>query len=211
MSDARKDLAVLVADKCTEQAVRGLLGRTEALGIRGVSFDVFVHPDSDPGCLHKSQELLRPLHGQYDYALVIFDLEGSGGEARGRQAIEDQVRQSLERSGWQGRAEAVVVEPELETWVWSDSPQVDVCLGWSGRLPTLRQWLSMEGLWDDQAAKPKRPKEAFEAALEEVKIPLSSSLFGDLAESVSVNRCKDTSFLALRAALTRWFGGAVLT
>jgi hypothetical protein len=47
----RKDLVVLAADKNTEFTVRGLLdSRTAALGIRRVVFDVYPHPERDPGC-----------------------------------------------------------------------------------------------------------------------------------------------------------------
>lgn len=201
-----KDLVVLVADKCAEQAIYGLLSRPKALGTRQVTFDVYVHPDRDPGCLHESHELLRPLRQQYKHALVIFDLEGSGAESKGREAAEEEVRQRLERAGWSGRAKVIAIEPELEVWVWSDSPEVDRCLGWSQRLPPLREWLKQQALWEDDSAKPPRPKETLVSALEEVSNPLSSSIFGELARSVSVNRCTDDSFEALRNALTAWFG-----
>lgn len=45
------------------------------------------------------------------------------------------------------------------------SPEVDKVLGWSGRLPGLRDWLAQEAWMDAGASKPARPKEALQAAL----------------------------------------------
>jgi len=39
-----KDLVVLVADKNIEFAVKGLLSRPRALGVRPITSDFFVHP-----------------------------------------------------------------------------------------------------------------------------------------------------------------------
>jgi hypothetical protein len=205
MTAPRKDLVVLTADKSIERVISCLLTRRQALGIRRVEFDVFVHPGRDPGCLNKSHDFLRPFQSQYAHALVVFDKAGSGAETRARTDIEEKLTQRLAANGWRGRAGVVVIDPELEVWVWSDSPEVDACLGWSDRSPALRQWLRTRGLWEEDDTKPQMPKEAFEAALQCVRIPLSSAIFAELAQSVSVNRCRDSSFQALRDLLTDWF------
>ena len=44
----QKDLVVLVADKDMEHALKGLLGRPRALGIREIEADIRVHPRHDP-------------------------------------------------------------------------------------------------------------------------------------------------------------------
>ncbi|MGQ9859519.1 MAG: hypothetical protein ACUVS3_12650 [Thermodesulfobacteriota bacterium] len=68
-----KDLVVLVPDKNTEAAMKALLEhRQHALGIRPITFDIFVHPRRDPGVYHEAEEFLRPLQSQYRYALVLF-------------------------------------------------------------------------------------------------------------------------------------------
>lgn len=41
---SKKDLIVLVADKDMEHALKGLLARPAALGIRSVNADILVHP-----------------------------------------------------------------------------------------------------------------------------------------------------------------------
>ena len=51
--------------------------------------------------------------------------------------LETEAEQRLSSSGWDDRAVAIVLDPELEIWVWSDSPEVDDVLGWRGRIPRL--------------------------------------------------------------------------
>src|SRR5712671_1474520 len=118
------DLLLLTADKNIEYGVRGLLSRPEALGIRAVSSTIYVHPQRDPGCARRSHELLRQFSGDYDRALVVFDHHGCGLENRTPAQVEDGVRQLLAANGWGNRAEAVVIAPELEAWVFTASPHV---------------------------------------------------------------------------------------
>ncbi|HIE01121.1 MAG TPA: hypothetical protein EYP59_12680 [Thiotrichaceae bacterium] len=110
-----KDLVILVADKNMEYAVKGLLSRPEALSIREISFDIFIHPYHDPGCLNEGHYFLQSALNQYRHALILFDREGCGREGLTRQ--------------------------ELEIWVWSDSPHVAEILGWKNKQPDLKTWL----------------------------------------------------------------------
>jgi hypothetical protein len=178
-----RDLLCLVADKNQEQALRGVFSRPEALGIRVFSFDIFVHPESDPGCCQQSPDFLRPLNARYRFALVLFDFEGCGDETADAAALERRIERLLMRNGWGDRGRVVVIEPELEAWVWSSSPEVDRALGWSGRLPDLRTWLLSREFMLARDLKPDRPKEAVEAALREVRKPRSSAIYGALART----------------------------
>lgn len=208
MNATAKDLVVLCACKDGEFAVRGLLSRHKAIGIRPIDFKILRYSsEKDNGCLNKADEFLRTMTNQYNYALVLFDKDGCGREARNRVELEDDVRGKLSRSGWGERADVIVIEPELDIWVWSDSPKVDECLGWSGRSPEVRDWLKQNkrAFWHDNAPKPQRPKEAMEAALEEVHKPWSSSIFEKLGKTVSVERCVDPAFLKLKNKLQEWF------
>ncbi len=139
-SNAQLDLVVLVADKDIEYAMRGLLNRQKALGIRVVSAEVFAHPEHDPGCYLRSHTFLRSMVNRYAKAMVLFDRHGCGAEGRTRAELEAEVEGRLENSGWQGRCGAVVLDPELEVWVWSDSPHVAEILGWRGRTPPTGVW-----------------------------------------------------------------------
>lgn len=198
-----RDLVALVADKNVEFALRGLLSRPAALGIRPVAFRVFVHPERDPGCLRKAAAFLRPQTAFFRHALVVFDREGCGKDEQPRTDLETEVERGLAGAGWDDRAAVVVIDPELENWVWSDSPEVDRVLGWTELLP-VRDWTRSQGFtWSH--GKPARPKEAMQAALRHVRKPRSSALFAALAQRVGLERCHDPAFGKLRACLQRWF------
>jgi hypothetical protein len=200
----RKDLVVLVADKNMEAVMAGLLGRPQSLGVRALSFDIFVHPRRDPGCLTGAGDFLRPFSRAYRYALVLFDHEGCGRESSSPESLADEVKARLEGGGWADRAEAVVLAPELEVWAWTGSPHVPRCLGWEDREPSLRDWLVNTGYWQPDETKPRRPKAAFEAALREVRKPRSSAIYGDLVRSVSLKGHTEPAFLRLTQALQKF-------
>ena len=70
---------------------------------------------------------------------------------------------------------------------------------------SLRDWLREKGLLPRGAVKPSEPKEAVELVLKTVRTPRSSSIYGDLAQSVSTERCIDPAFAKLRRCLREWF------
>jgi hypothetical protein len=201
----RKDLVLLVADKNMDASLRGLLSRFHALGHRRVIFDLYVHPDRDPGCLLRAHDFLRSFVSRYERALVLLDHAGCGREAAARPVLESQLEERLGVAGWGDRAAAVVISPELENWVWSDSPHVDRALGWDGKPTPLRSWLRDQGLLAAGAVKPARPKEAAERALFTARKPRSSSIYFELAQSVGTDRCTDPAFLKLKRCLREWF------
>jgi len=202
-----QDLIVLVADLDCRLAVQALLGRHAALGIRQVSYVVEKHPERDSGCFRTCHDLLRERQRQFHYALVMFDREGCGREGLTTAELEQDVVLRLEQSGWRDRCEVVVLDPELEAWVWSPSPHVDRELGWHDHSPDLRAWLLAEGRLDDRDSKPARPKEALQAALREVRVPWSSDIHARLAQKVGVGRCIDPAFLKFKQTLHKWFSG----
>jgi len=203
-SSKDRDLILLVADKNIEFTVKGLLSRPEALGIRKLTFDVLPHPEHDPGCLLRAPEFLRSFRGRYQHALVLLDREGSGRDTASREELEQDLEERL-TADWSDRAAAVVMDPELEAWLWSDSPHVDTVLGWGDRSPDLRSWLTETGRLAEGAAKPERPKEAVEKALRVARKPRSSALYRQLAERVSFRRCVDPAFGRFREILRGWF------
>ena len=201
-----KDLMVIVPDGDMEFAVEALLCRPESLGMRPISFDIRRHLQRDSGCRSDCHHYLRPWLRGYGYAMVLFDHEGCGKEELERTVLEEQVEAMLRDNGWNNRCAVIVIAPELEAWVWSDSPVVDEVLGWQGRTPVLRDWVrNRTEFWPSDHPKPNRPKEAFEAALKEVRKQRSPRLFKDLASRVSVSRCIDPSLLKFRDMLAGWF------
>ncbi|MFP4058355.1 MAG: methylation-associated defense system protein MAD4 [Candidatus Brocadiia bacterium] len=201
----RRDVLVLVPDQAYVKTFDALLQRPKAFAIRPVDFAIEFHADRDPGCLRGSGAFLRRHLPVYEHALVCFDRAGCGRDELEAPELEQMVEQELSRSGWAARAAAVVVDPELEAWVWSDSPHVSACLGWSGRRPSLREWLAREGWWAHDHQKPQDPKGAVHAALRQARKRRSTMVFADLAGRVSLRGCTDRAFLRLRDILRRWF------
>lgn len=200
-----RDLAVLIADKNIEGALRGLLSRPRSLGLREISCDFYVHPERDPGCRLRGHDFLRSFAHRYTHALIVFDREGSGRDVE-RAALEREVEGRLSSSGWEDRAAAVVIDPELEIWVWTDSPHVEKVLGWQAPEP-MKDWLRQKGWLPEGETKPSQPKAAVEEALRLARKPRSSSIYNQLAQQVSTGGCVDPAFLKLRQTLSRWFSG----
>ena len=196
-----KDLVALVADKQMEAALRQLLQRHDAFGIRPIEADVFSHPRHDPGVLLEAGKFLSVLTDQYRQALVLFDREGCGQEHKTAEELEQQVQQQLDAGGWGNRSAVVVLDPELEIWVWSDSPHVPGVLGLRPN--------KLKKLVADQTApgrtKPDKPKELMDKVLRQARVARSAALYAELARKVSTARCTDRAFLRLKHTMGEWF------
>lgn len=200
------DLVVLVADADQREAIGAILDRrTDSVGMRTIRYKPLKHPHRDPGCLRECADVLHTFLDDAHHALVIFDLEGCGRDDLSARDVEEEVRRKLGASGWNDRADAVVIDPEIERWVWSESPHVPQILGWKGTAADLRSWLASRGAWPASDPKPPRPKEALRAVLRETQVRPSASLFGDLARNVGFKSCSDPSFVRLIGLLSTWF------
>ena len=202
--DGRGDLLVLVADLDMEQTVRGLLARPESLEMAPVKVEVRRHPRRDSGCRTGAVEYLRAFLGSYRHALVLFDLDGSGSD-RSREQTQREVEEVLSRNGWKGRARTIVIEPELEAWVWGPSNKVPEVLGWHEEYVELRRWLCGQGLWPEESLKPPNPKKAMERTMQESRSRVTSRKFFELASVVGLRRCRDPSFNDFKQTLRSWF------
>jgi hypothetical protein len=199
-----KDLILLAADKDIDQGIRGLLNRPQALSIRPIDADIYVHPRRDPGCMREAHNFLRPFIREYAHAMVAFDHRGCGREQLSPEKVAEEVRERLNLNGWNHRAEVIVFDPELETWVFASSRQVESCLGWRNQ-ERIRPWLEQRGYWESNLSKPKKPREALERVLRESNQPRSSSLYHGLGQRVSVESCTDRAFGRFRNILSAWF------
>lgn len=199
----RQPLIILVADNNMKRTLQGLLQRPQALGIHPVKADIFVHPGHDPGVFAGAHEFLRPFFRQCDHVLVLFDREGCGQEQKTAVQLQQEVQQRLDSAGWQGRSQVIVLDPELEMWVWSDSPHVARILGTTQ--DELRKMLEANPA--DPHGKPVHPKETMKEVLRRNGIPRSSALYEELAQHVSFRRCTDLAFRQMQTTLKRWFPG----
>jgi hypothetical protein len=205
LSQPQKDLIALVADKNMEAALRSILQRHESLEIRQINFDILVHPHRDPGCLLNAHTFLQPFNQRYMFSVVMFDKEGCGHETKTTTELQSYVENSLFERGWTERSCAITIDPELEAWIWKNSPHVSNALDWDSGIDNLYLWLKQKGYLEENENRPKHPKEALEAALRNVKKPRSSSIYAELGSKLGLKRCTDPSFLRLKSYLQVWF------
>ncbi len=198
-----KDLIFLVADKNAQFALTGALGRPEALAIHPVEFEFRVHPGRDGGVRKSGPELLALEHRRFSHALLLLDFEGSGSESDDARALETELDARL-RPVWNSRAKAIVIEPELDIWMWGSDNAIEEVIGWPAG-EGIREWLSKSGFTFQTNQKPSRPKEALESALRLIRRPRSSALYQRIAEKISLRHCNDPCFHRLREQLVAWF------
>ena len=201
-----KDLVCVVADRQIEATISALLDhRIHALGIRPITKEMLRHPEKDSGCYWRPTDLLRGYRNQVKRALVILDLDWDGAPAASGAELEFQIEERLSREGMGGWAAPVVIEPELEAWVFSASRHVDKVLGWQDRSPALREALETHGLWKPGESKPADPKAALDWAVKKVGRRRDTPIYRELAQKVSTKRCRDRAFLRLGNLLRNWF------
>lgn len=205
-----KDIIIAVADSYQEKLIEALLPRFPvSSNTSQFTFEVVRNPGNDAGSYNDSHELLRPFINQYNYSIVIFDYEGCGAEhIKSREQIESEVESLLEKNGWMDRTAAIVIQPEVEAWLWQDNPHVERALGWENFL-SLYQWARQEGKIAHGEAKPLRPKETLELALRLSRVAKSSATYAQIAATVSYRNCTDQAFLKLVKRITDWFGAPV--
>lgn len=161
----KKDLIILLADQNMRDCIEGLIPKLpHALNVSPFTYDIFVHSNRDPGCRTQSPAFLASFQNKYRFGLVIFDKEGCGRELLSRSELETEVEESLALTGWGDRAKVVVIEPELENWIWVKSPRLAEIINWDN-IQSLYQWLTDQNYLSDGKEKPVSPKEAFEKVL----------------------------------------------
>jgi hypothetical protein len=199
-----KPLIILTADKDAQFAIQELMRRPAALGIRPIEFDCFPHPEHDGGVYKRAHEFLRAFL-KWDHALVVFDREGCGHDKEPRNMLEASVEGRLAVNGWESRARTVVIDPELESWLWDASYQVNRILDWPGGVTDLKGWMADRAFVKSGDSKPARPKEAFREALRHRRTPPSSALFMALARNSKFDGCRDAAFQRFVSTLQAWF------
>lgn len=198
-----KDIVLLVADKNAQFALKGALGRAEALGIRPIEFEFRVHPGHDGGARKSGPDILALERQRFSHAMLILDFEGCGTDLPDALALEAQLDKRLQLQ-WRTAGKAIVIEPELDVWVWGADNVVGAAIEWPAN-QNVREWLQEKGFSFAANGKPMRPKEALEAALRMPGRPRSSALYQHIAERISLRRCVDEAYIRLRTQLMAWF------
>jgi hypothetical protein len=201
------DLVALVPGKDEEETLDELFKERSAdLGIHGIKYKILVHPQRDPGCYLDGHNFLRVYATHAKHALVMLDHEGSGREEVNPNSLTRDLEKRLAANGWGERAFAIIIKPELESWIWGKNPEeLHGPLGWRDRKTGIMEWLKRKNVWAKESNKPKRPKEALEEVLRKVGYKRSSSIYRKVAESVTLRGCKNPAFNKLKNKLRRWF------
>ena len=202
-----KDLIVVTADSQMHLVVEALLNhRRQSLAIGDFSVDMVTHPNQDPGCRTDAGRLLNPRRQTHGKAMVIFDFDGCGERHLSPQGLETSLETQFADQGWgPDRVTFVVIEPELEAWLFGASYlQIERAVGWS-QTQSIRDQLIERGYLSPGSSKPSDPKTAIETVLYQQKRPRSGRLFADLARTVGLARCQDRAFQKFRSTLQRWF------
>lgn len=205
-----RDCVFLVADNQMAAMVEGFLTRDQchlSLGCGPFDFDagsdIVVDPNRDPGVYSRGHELLAQYASSHQRAVVMLDAAWEG--APGPAEIQAKISQDL-AARW-GTCLVVVLEPELEAWIWQDNQHVAEALG-MGDYAALRAELEAADFWRAGEPKPYKPKEAVERVLYQARIPRSSAIYRKIASRASTKHCVDPAFLTLRDGLSGWFGAS---
>jgi hypothetical protein len=231
---------ILTADNECAATVRGFFERENfhrALGcgpIRwaGTTFDpekdVLVHPGHDPGVWSNPQLVLLSERKAYDKALIILDAAWSGAP-RPERLVADIERLAHSKAKWErDRFEVILIQPELESWIWQRNIHVAEAFDFSGPATELWELLALQSLalekrtkkhhfvpadtasgqppaWARSESKPKNPKGVVEALSSYCGSGPPSGIFNEISSKVSVTRCEDEAFRKLRDTLRLWF------
>lgn len=203
-----RELIILVADGTMSAVLRAFFERQFHHAVACAQFDfdptsdiVYDPLNTDGGVHRRCHHMLRPFLKTHRRALVVLD------QQFGAERPADEVRVDIERrlsvNGWEERAAAVVIDPELEVLLWQDNPNVERALRHNG--PPLRQLLAQDGRWPLDAPKPFAPKEVIQALMRANRAGPPMVVYSEIARAVSTARCSDPAFHYIRDTLRAWF------
>lgn len=201
-----------VADTNMAEAFKGFLTRSQfnlSLGCGSFQFDPLhdlarAAGKTDGGLWRHAGGLCKGYLKTHQRLVVCLDRDfgGSPGQAKIRADIENQLLDV----GWQAaNFKVLVIDPELEHWIWQNSIHVERALNHKGGQP-LRTMLQASGDWPAGSAKPLDPKGVLERIVRtNLRGNRSSAIYSKITSKVSVGGCQDGEFIALRQQLQAWF------
>lgn len=193
--------------------VKGFFERPDYRKALRVSDDFDFDPDQDlvrdtigkdPGVWKRAHELLRGYKQSHRHAIVMLDeaFDGSPGAAR----LEGEIGNRMSSNGWNSRHEVIVLQPELESWIWQDCPEVESAFNYrQTQGTTLRAKLAKESLWDPETPKPADPKACAEWTRKTCRAKNLSYVYNTVARTVPIPPSPDPQFVKLRSTLSGWF------
>ena len=203
--DKIPSLIILVADLDIENCVREVILRLQSSKeVLPFQFKIVRHPLRDPGCYSNPQEYLRSYLHSHQFGMVLLDRDGSGKEKEASDVIESTIASKLDRNGWMGRSACMVIEPEIENWLWVASDAVAKILGWS-EMSALRAYLESNGFWPNDISKPPKPKEAIQFAMRKSGTRFTPAIHQSIAAKASFKSCSSPSFQKFKDTIVHWY------
>lgn len=205
-----KDLVVLVADLDMQEVIKVLLSsRNDALNIRKVSYEIERHIMRDSGVYTNPEDVLTALlNDEFLHCLVFLDYEGCGADTKisrvPPEKVAEEIKSKLVCKGWnKDRTEVIVFIPELEIWVWTNSPHTAKALGCEDYFKLKEE---LTEFFTKNTHKPERPKEAVEKIKERKRIRKQlPAIYKEIAEKVTLGSCQDESCIKFKNTLQKWF------
>ncbi len=181
-------------------------------------FDVDVQKDilqvpgqTDPGLYDNAHENLELFKSQYNHAMIVLDRQWNDS-SKTPSDIEQHITANMQRAGWtRERFEVVVIDPELETWLFQEKDIFLNAFRYHDGARALRDQLDETGHWPKGQAKPTDPKATIGRALHLGKSASPTVLFSKVCSRISVKDCQDTAFLKFKRTLRCWFPPVVYT
>ena len=200
-----KDLIVLVADKEIKALMEGLLPKIPVKSeLKPFDFEIESHLMRDNGCANEGHIYLRDRLSKFRFAMVIFDKHGSGQDSITTKSLQEKVEDLLTKNGWENRNACIVIDPELENWVWINNVNLEKAMLWNGDIP-LYDWAIQNNWISSEDSKPSDPKGALEAVLRHSKVKRTSKMYAQIGSTVSYKSCTDPAFQYLITTLKKWF------
>jgi len=205
------EIIFLVADATMEAVFRAFFERDrfhQALKCRVFQIDpvqdiIHIPKQTDGGLHRRAHDLLRSYLKTHNRAIVVLDQQ-FGGEIPA-DVVRKGIIDNLNLNGWDGRCAVVVIEPELEAWLWQDNVNVEAAVRHI-RPPSLRDYLLAEGEWPQDEWKPISPKESIQRVIRANHAGPHTLVYARIAKSVTVRGCLDPAFVHFARTLCDWFG-----
>lgn len=203
----KRDVVFYVADGTMEAVFQKFLGKGAfegRLGCKSFSYDIARDPRSTDGGLHRRAHLLlEGYKNTHEKVVVVLDQQ-FGGELPAEQVRQD-IEANLEKSGWAtGSYAVIVIDPELEVWLWQDNGHVEHAVGYKGQ-KRLREHLADIGEWPNDQAKPSDPKASIQKLIKSNRAGPPMVVYSNIASNVSAKRCVDGAFQSMVDQLGGWF------
>jgi hypothetical protein len=160
--------------------------------------------NTDGGIHRRVHALLRTYLPSHQNAVVILDK--NFGARLPAAVVREEILNNLLHNGWSAECvEVVVIDPELEVWLWQrGNPHVVRAFKYNSAV-SLEEFLATEGFWPSVAGKPVKPKEAAGLLLRRYRAGPPIVVYPRIIENISVRGCQDPAFNLLASALRRWF------